>query len=212
LIFSGKMYRFRPAANLIDARFLEAFLQTSFAWSAIDAMKTGGSDSGLNLTHDRFRQLLVPLAPLNEQHRIAARIDALFADVAEGEAALAAVRKGLETFRRALLKAAISGELTKDWREANTPSEMDVGLLARLDNDNASRAPGKVRRRRTAESGWLDVSTLPLVPDGWAWAALAELAISGPTNGYSPRKSTDGSGTLALKLTATTRGQIDLSE
>jgi type I restriction enzyme S subunit len=38
------------------------------------------------------------------------------------------------------------------------------------------------------------------------------LVISGPTNGYSPKKSNDGSGTLALKLTATTKGQIDLSD
>jgi type I restriction enzyme S subunit len=141
-----------------------------------------------------------------------ARIDALFAEVAEGEAALAAARKGLETFRRALLKAAVSGELTKDWREANRATETGLDFLARLASVAASRSPGKGRRRRKAESGSLDVLALAPLPDGWAWAELEDLVISGPTNGYSPKKSTDGSGTLALKLTATTRGQIDLSQ
>ncbi|WP_428989140.1 hypothetical protein [Methylocapsa aurea] len=36
---------------------MEAFLQTHHVWRAIDAMKTGGGDSGLNLTRGRFRQL-----------------------------------------------------------------------------------------------------------------------------------------------------------
>ena len=71
-----------------------------------------------------------PLAPLAEQRRIVARVDALFAEIAEGEAALAAARKGLDTFRRALLKAAVSGELTKDWRAANPATETGHDLLA----------------------------------------------------------------------------------
>jgi type I restriction enzyme S subunit len=41
---------------------------------------------------------------------------------------------------------------------------------------------------------------------------LGEITAAGPTNGYSPKKSTDGSGTLALKLTATTQGRIDLGD
>lgn len=56
----------------------------------------------------------LPLPPLAEQHRIVDRLDALFAEIAEGEAALVEARKGLDIFRRALLKAAVTGELTKD--------------------------------------------------------------------------------------------------
>lgn len=41
---------------------------------------------------------------------------------------------------------------------------------------------------------------------------LGDIVEEGPANGYSPRASTDGSGTLSLKLTATTRGVLDLSE
>jgi type I restriction enzyme S subunit len=213
LIFSGKMYRFRTDPDVMEAGFLEAFLQTSHAWQAIDAMKTGGSDSGLNLTHDRFRQLLVPVSPLNEQRRIMAQVDTLFAEVAGGEAALAEAHKSLDAFRRTLLKAAVTGELTKDWRQKQTGSNSESGhaLLAWIVKDRASKGAPKGRRRRTDASP-LDTSGLFELPEGWAWATLDDLTISGPSNGYSPKRSTDGSGTLALKLTATTKGQIDLTD
>lgn len=211
LIFSGKMYRFRTAPTVMDAAFLEAFLQTSHAWRAIDEMKTGGSDSGLNLTHDRFRQLLVPVAPLPEQRRIVARLNELLTKISEGEAALAEARMGLDIFRRALLKAAVTGELTKDWRAANPASETGHDLLARV-ADRRAKIGAKGRSRRTGDAKPLDTAALPEIPETWAWAALEALVVSGPTNGYSPKRSADGSGTLALKLTATTKGRIDLSD
>lgn len=211
LILSGKMYRFRAEPKLVLAGFLEAFLTSSFAWREIDAMKTGGSDSGLNLTHDRFRTLSIPLPPLAEQRRIVAQIDKLFAELANGEAALRAARDGLDTFRRALLKAAVTGALTADWREINRPDETGNDLIARLRTAQAGKERHSKRGRRLAKLSTSNLLPLTNLPDGWTWAMLGELATSGPTNGYSPRKSTDGSGTLSLKLTATTKGVLDLS-
>jgi type I restriction enzyme S subunit len=175
LIFSGKMYRFRSAPSVMEARFLEAFLQTFHVWQAIDAMKTGGNDSGLNLTHDRFRQLLIPVAPIAEQRRIVARVDALFAEIAEGEAGLVAARKELDVFRRALLKAAVTGELTKDWRAANPVSKTGRDLLAGIAKDRV-RSGG--RALRSAEAPPLDTSILPRLPSGWDWATLGGIAES----------------------------------
>lgn len=70
LMMSGKMYRFR-ADDRLDPRFLELWLLSPDAQRQIDAMKTGISDSGLNLTHGRFTRLPVPVPPLAEQQRIA---------------------------------------------------------------------------------------------------------------------------------------------
>ena len=64
--------------------------------------------------------------PLPEQRRIVERIDEPFSEIAEGEAALGEARKGLDLFRRALLKAAVIGELTRDWRAVNKPAETDA--------------------------------------------------------------------------------------
>src|SRR5208337_2939594 len=73
-----------------------------------------------------------PLPPLDEQRRIVERIDALFADIANGEAELAEARKCLDLFRRSLLRAAVTGELTRDWRVANTSAESGGDLLEQI--------------------------------------------------------------------------------
>ena len=127
------MYRFRVPSEHIEARYIEYFLQSAKAQVSIDAMKTGGNDSGLNLTHDRFKTLELPIAPQDEQKRIASRIDELFSSIDEGERALGRVRKLVERYRQSVLKAAVTGELTREWREQHA-GELESGeaLLARI--------------------------------------------------------------------------------
>jgi type I restriction enzyme, S subunit len=128
-----------------------------------------------SLSRDIYNVQPIPLAPLSEQRRIVERVDALFAEIDEGEMALAAARKGLDTFRRALLKAAVTGELTKDWRAANTVSENGHDLLARVAKDRANRGE---RARRITDSAPLDSSILPQLPSDWGWATLGEIVAS----------------------------------
>jgi type I restriction enzyme S subunit len=45
----------------------------------------------------------------------------------------------------------------------------------------------------------------------WPSVALGDIVLEGPSNGYSPRSGENPHGTLSLKLTATTRGVLDLS-
>lgn len=70
LMLSGKMYRFRPDPELLDPRYLELYLLSPSAQAQIERMKTGISDSGLNLTKDRFLNLSVPVVPLPEQQKV----------------------------------------------------------------------------------------------------------------------------------------------
>jgi type I restriction enzyme S subunit len=120
LMMSGKMYRFRVNPEEHDARYIEAFLQTERARQAIDKMKTGSSDSGLNLTHERFRQLPVPVpATVHEQRRIVAEIEKQFTRLEAGVAALRRVQANLKRYRAAVLKAACEGDLSEDWRKMN---------------------------------------------------------------------------------------------
>ena len=81
LMMSGKMYRFRPDRRKISPEYLEAYLHSRTAKQAIDRMKTGISDSGLNLTHGRFSELIVPLPPLDEQQRIVQRLEEALSDL-----------------------------------------------------------------------------------------------------------------------------------
>ncbi len=72
------------------------------------------TNSGLGLD-DQFA-VAVPLAPRNEQKRIADKLDAVLARVDACRERLDRVPAILKRFRQAVLAAATSGELTKDWR------------------------------------------------------------------------------------------------
>ena len=47
---------------------------------------------------------------------------------------------------------------------------------------------------------------------GWNTVSLSSLLLGKPSNGVSPRRSSDGTGTLSLKLSATTTGELRLDE
>lgn len=134
----------------------------------------------------------IPLAPLPEQRRIVARIDELFAEIAEGEAALNRARQGLDTWRRALLKAAVTGELTRDWRETNRPVETGADLLARIRAERRSLAPKSRRRPAHATVEVLNASLGPL-PEGWVWTTWQEVGVSQNGRAFpSSEYTTDG--------------------
>lgn len=56
------------------------------------------------------------LAPLAEQHKIAAKLDELLAQVDSIKTRLDAIPNILKRFRQSVLAAAVSGKLTEDWR------------------------------------------------------------------------------------------------
>lgn len=76
-MISGKMYRFRADANDILPGYLTLFLRSSDAQAAINEMKTGSSESGLNLTKDRFKQLPIRFGSIAEQKKIIVKVDEL---------------------------------------------------------------------------------------------------------------------------------------
>lgn len=140
LMMSGKMYRFRPIEDVMSPDFLAYFLATREATDAIDKMKTGINDSGLNLTHGRFAQLGVRVAPLDEQRRIVNKIEQLFDLLDKGEESLRAARAKAGLYRQSLLKHAFEGQLTADWRAAN-PNKLEdpETLLTRIQEERDAR-------------------------------------------------------------------------
>jgi type I restriction enzyme S subunit len=117
LMISGKMYRMRANEEVAHSRYIEAALRATATQERLDAMKTGMSESGMNLTHARFARLQIPVAPLPEQKRIADKLDALLARVDACRERLDRVPAILKRFRQSVLATATSGELTREWRE-----------------------------------------------------------------------------------------------
>jgi type I restriction enzyme, S subunit len=74
----------------------------------------GGAQS--NISNGLVRQTPIPIAPVNEQQRIVAKIEELFSDLDAGVAALKRAKANLKRCRAAVLKAAVEGNLTEAWR------------------------------------------------------------------------------------------------
>lgn len=70
-----------------------------------------------NISGNAIEELLVPIAPLNEQKRIADKLDSILAKVDRAQARLDKIPGILKRFRLSVLAAATSGELTREWRE-----------------------------------------------------------------------------------------------
>jgi type I restriction enzyme, S subunit len=145
--------------------------------------------------------------------RILERVDSLFAQIAEGEAALAAARKGLEIFRRALLKAAVTGDLSMHWRTVNPVTEIGHDILVRMAKDRGTKATRKKPGRQPAGARPLDTSALPALPQGWAWATLGEIGeIVGGATVDKKRKPANPATVPYLRVANVQRGHVDLSE
>lgn len=106
LMMSGKMYRFRPQDELLP-EFLEKWLLSPEAQRRIDRMKTGISDSGLNLTQDRFLMLPVPVPTVTEQRRIVEILEEHLSHLDAAAADLTRAHVRLESLSEAALRLRI---------------------------------------------------------------------------------------------------------
>ncbi len=207
-MFQRHIAYIRPNRNLVDPSYLCYALNSPILRRQADREARGVAQKTVTL--GSLREFEIPLAPLAEQRRIVARIDALFAEIAEGEAALAAARKGLDTFRRALLKAAVTGELTIDWRAASPATETGHDLLTRVAKDRASLAS---KKRRGGCISTLDTSTLRPLPAGWAWGMLGDIGeVVGGATVDKKRKPIAAVTVPYLRVANVQRGHLDLSE
>jgi type I restriction enzyme, S subunit len=120
----------------------------------------------------------IPLAPLAEQRRIIARIEALFQESRRAREALDRVSALITRFRQSVLTAAFRGDLT----ERDPDDEPASALLARILAERRRRweedlrAQGKgPERHKYDEPALFDVSDLPRLPEGWVWASLPQI-------------------------------------
>lgn len=171
-----------------------------------------GSAGQLHVPVTYLRESEVPVPPLAEQRRIVARIDALFEEIAEGERALDAARKSMETYRRALLKAAVTGELTADWRNAVIPEVTGADVLKRIRAAAEGQVGSHGHRRRTLSESVIDPTLLPLLPDEWTWARLGEIGeLVGGVTVDAKRRPSDPVTVPYLRVANVQRGWIDLT-
>lgn len=197
-VFASYLIRLRMRDGVFPP-FIQAYFQTNNYWRQIEGGKRGIGQPNVNATV--LGTISLPIAPPNEQRRIVAKIEELFSDLDAGVAALERARANMKRYRASVLKAAVEGELTAEWRAAHTPSPGSAGeggrrpgegyepaskLLERILTERRKKWEADQLAKYAAQGkqppkGWKDkyvepkgpdTSALPELPTGWCWATV----------------------------------------
>jgi type I restriction enzyme, S subunit len=157
----------------VDPAYVSRYLKFFYATGEITKYQAG-SNNLRNLKYSDYETISVPVAPLNEQRRIVEKIETLFARLDQGEAALRHTQTLLARYRQSVLKAAVTGALTADWRAENAHRlEHGRDLLARILQTRRQTWQGRGKYQEPAAP---DTSNLPELPEGWVWATVEQTA------------------------------------
>lgn len=185
--FGAFCFGLRPTP-LADARFLGWFLQTKEYRQRVSTASAGTNINNLRAMQIEETPIRVP--PVCEQRRIADTLDELFSELDAGIAALERARAKLKLYRASVLKAAVEGALTADWRAQHPDAEPASELLKRILTERrrrwetaqlrkfkeAGKPPPKNWKARYKEPVAPNTSNLPTLPQGWCWATVEQLS------------------------------------
>lgn len=114
LINCDKVYRLELKHNLISGEFFEYAMNTPDILSEIEIMKSGSSDSGLNLTQKAFLKLQIPFTSKEEQHVIVREIESRLSVCDKVEESLTESLEKAQALRQSILKKAFEGKLLSE--------------------------------------------------------------------------------------------------
>ena len=167
---------------------------TEYLWHYLSSQKEDFIEAGKggaqpNISQGVVKEWPLPLPPLNEQKRIADRLDQLLTRIDKIKAHLDRILPLLKRFRQSVLAAATSGKLTEEWREEYVIEKLGLNSIAELK---------------------LNDDYLFDLPAGWKWVKLTDIAnyksgVAFKSNEFS------NSGTQVIRLGNVYQGKLDLS-
>ena len=135
----------------INPKYLSYALEAPKLQKYLQDNAKGTAQKGIYLK--ALSAVTIPLAPLNEQRRIADKLDTTLARVDTLNDRLARITPLLKRFRQSVLAAATSGRLTEDWRQ-----NKDISTFS-------WKAITEFREQ-----------ILPDLPNSWKWVEFSEVA------------------------------------
>lgn len=180
--------------------------------------RIAGGTTFKEISKSTLRGVSMPLPPLAEQQRIVEAIEQQFSRLDAGVAILRQIQKRLKKYRAALLKAAVEGKLTADWRAAHPDTEPASELLKRILEERRAKweeeqvAKGRdPKKMKYVEPVAPDVRGLPVLPEGWQWVALDQL-ITYLRNGLPQKPNIAPPGHRILRISAVRPMKVNMDE
>jgi len=214
------VYAYKPAQSLC-----RIFVEHSLRYNIAQILRHAKGDIP-GLSKDHILGHLTSFPPRNEQVRIVSKIEELFSDLDAGVAALKRAKANLKRYRASVLKSAVEGKLTEQWRAKHPAKEPASALLARIllerrqkwEADQlakfaaAKKEPPKNWRDKYVEPTPPDTTGLPELPEGWCWASVEQLGDVQLGRQRSPKNRSNEFPTKYIRAANLTENGLDLSD
>lgn len=192
----------QPLAGCNTKYFL--YLMRNFE-KQLAALGTGTTFEAIS--GDVLKNFQIPLAPVAEQDLIVEKIEELFSHIDAGVEGLKQAKAKLQQYRQSVLKDAVTGKLTEQWREHNKdklePAEhlLERILDERRANWEAEQLKAFEEKGKTPKNDkWKEKYKAPesfnqkeqplVVPSAWEWCYFESLGVvSGGLTKNSKRHS-----------------------
>ena len=184
---STEFFVIRPTGACLPEWILHFLSRREFRRQARTSMQ--GAAGQLRVPRKWLEAQRIPRPPLPEQRRIVAKIEELFSELDAGVAALERAQGKLERYRASVLKGAVEGRLTEQWRKENPPEETGEYLLKRIlaerrksweeeqfaAFETKGKRPPAGWREKYKEPEGADTRGLPELPEGWCWGTVEQI-------------------------------------
>ena len=221
--FSNHMTRVRPESgvnSIFVARQLHFLWMSGYMKHRCTNHVNQASISSKTLANT----IPIFLPPASEQTRIVEKLEELLTDLDAGVTELKAAQKKLKQYRQSLLKAAVEGALSDEWRQQHQPTETGAQLLERILSERRARWEAKqlakfAEQGKTLIKDWEkkypepvkpDTNNLAELPEGWVWASIDQLTVE-QRYGSSSKTNEDTNGVPVLRMGNIQDGELDFS-
>ncbi|TAL55830.1 MAG: specificity determinant for hsdM and hsdR [Nanoarchaeota archaeon] len=165
----------------------------------------------MELSGTKAKQLPIPIAPIDQQKRIVAEIEKQFSRLDEAVAALKRIWANLKRYKASVLKAAVEGKLTEQWRKEHPDIEPASALLKHILVERKKKWEEKNPGKKYKEPATPATSNLPELPKGWVWVTLQQIFQSVTDGDHQPPPQTK-SGVPFLVIGNVRTGKLDFTD
>lgn len=205
--FVNKLCAFVSRISTENAKFIYYYFQSN-DFKTIFHENKNGLIGGVSL--NKLKQIKIIQPPLNEQKRIVEKLDKIMRIVDGVNARLDKIPTALKRVRQSILNQAITGELTKDWREKNLdiiPASIMIEHFKQLLLESSSKNErDNINNIFSYKENYFSFG----IPHTWTFSILEKLCKSFK---YGTSTKSESSGLVTvLRMGNIQKGEIDWND
>jgi type I restriction enzyme S subunit len=200
-LYEGTPKVFIHGMNLLRLRLGHRYIMPKFVYYQMLSnsfreevrSRVGQAVNQVSINQKNLSEVPLVVAPFAEQQRIVAKLDTILARINNCKIRLDNIPALLKNFRQGVLAAAVSGDLTKEWRTKNeSPSssekllekvlqehyEYDFKIAKGKKNFDKKRFDKEYLHDKIIENSDLEV------PNSWTWAQAETITVPGRSITY----------------------------